>query len=104
MADPADRPTSGGTLRSKFRELPTLLPVRRAVSSVVLLQDRQGKGPLRDVGGALPNDDEVEESEDKEDEEVDEEDEGEEADEANRNFQSLQAGRDDSNRDQPQTL
>ncbi|KAK4099088.1 hypothetical protein N658DRAFT_517534 [Parathielavia hyrcaniae] len=75
-----------------------------AVSSLVPLQDRQGKGPLRNVAVALPNDDEVEESEDEEDEEVDEEDEGEEADEANRDFQSLQAGRDDSNRGQPQTL
>jgi len=67
-------------------------------------KDRQGKGPLRDVGAALLNDDKVEEREDEEDKEVDKEDKGEEADEANRDFQNVQAGRDDSNRGQPQTL
>jgi hypothetical protein len=58
------------------------------------------------VGIALPSDNEVEESEDEEDEEDVEEDgdEGEEADEADRGFRSVQAGRDDSNRDQLQTI
>lgn len=56
------------------------------------------------VGVSLPNDDEDEESEDEENEEVDEEDEGEEAEEVNRDFRSLQAERDDSNRDQLQNL
>jgi hypothetical protein len=49
------------------------------------------------VGVTLPNDDE-------EGEEDDEEGESEEAEEANRDFRSLQAERDDSNRDQLQTL
>lgn len=56
------------------------------------------------VGLALPDDDEDEESEDEEGEEVNKEDEGEKAEEVNRDFWSLQAERDDSNRDQLQTI
>jgi hypothetical protein len=58
------------------------------------------------VGIALPSDNEVEESEDKEDKEDVEEDgdEGKEANEADRGFRSVQARRNDSNRDQLQTL
>jgi hypothetical protein len=66
----------------------------------------KARGLFVTVGIALPSDNEVEESEDEEDEEDVEEDgdEGEEADEADRGFRSVQAGRNNSNRDQLQTL
>lgn len=57
----------------------------------------KARGLFVTVGVALPDDDEEEESTDEEGKEDD--DEGEESEEDNRDFQSLQAERDDSSRD-----